>query len=222
MDISNQCRPGWGYPNFQKLNHGYLQQVLIRIGISQTSKIKSWISLICAEQIWYIPKTEKIYLWSANIIWFIHGIACDNQTYPWYTSEHWYYQGYPWYMQKHENLSTGIRFQMTFLFHPRSDCDKCSTLRGRLVSSAVVVYSIFLHASSFCSNQHRLDVRGIAERLVCSLTHGFDRNHILFSVPVGTFSSAPGNANPETGSEGRRALYADSLEIETPKDLHIA
>ena len=25
------------------------------------------------------------------------------------------YQGYPWYMQKHEKLSTGIRFQMSSL-----------------------------------------------------------------------------------------------------------
>ena len=93
MDISDQCRAGWGYPNFQELNHGYLQQVLTRIGIPQTSKIKSWISLICAEQVWYIPKTEMIYLWNANIIWFIHGIACDNQRYPWYISKHWYIPG---------------------------------------------------------------------------------------------------------------------------------
>ena len=109
MDISNQCRPGWGYPNFQKLNHGYLQQVRTRIGISQTSKIKSWISLICAEQIWYIPKTEKIYLWSAAIVWFIHGIACDNQIYPWYISKHWYIPGISLVYAKTQKLINGYQ-----------------------------------------------------------------------------------------------------------------
>ena len=109
MDISNQCRPGWGYPNFQKLNHGYLQQVRTRIGISQTSKIKSWISLICAEQIWYIPKTEKIYLWSAAIVWFIHGIACDNQRYPWYISKHWYIPGISLVYAKTRKLINGYQ-----------------------------------------------------------------------------------------------------------------
>ena len=109
MDISNQCRPGWGYPNFQKLNHGYLQQVRTSIGISQTSKIKSWISLICAEQIWYIPKTEKIYLWSAAIVWFIHGIACDNQRYPWYISKHWYIPGISLVYAKTRKLINGYQ-----------------------------------------------------------------------------------------------------------------
>ena len=109
MDISNQCRPGWGYPNFQKLNHGYLQQVRTRIGISQTSKIKSWISLIWAEQIWYIPKTEKIYLWVQTCIWFIHGIACDNQRYPWYISKHWYIPGISLVYAKTRKLINGYQ-----------------------------------------------------------------------------------------------------------------
>ena len=26
-------------------------------------------------------------------IWYIHGITCDNQRYPWYISKHWYIPG---------------------------------------------------------------------------------------------------------------------------------
>ena len=131
MDISNQCRPGWGYPNLQKLNHGYLQQVRTRIGISQTSKIKSWISLICAEQIWYIPKTEKIYLRSANIIWFIHGIAYDNQRYPWYISNNWYIPGISLVYAKTRKVIYGYQIPDEFIaglackqfkLEPRSYC----------------------------------------------------------------------------------------------------
>ena len=71
MDISNQCRPGLGKPWISPTG----ADQIIRIGISQTSKIKSGISLICAAQTWYIPKTEKIYLWSANM----------HSAYPWYS-----------------------------------------------------------------------------------------------------------------------------------------
>ena len=62
---------------------------------------------------------------------------------------------------------------------------------------------------------------GIAERLACSLTPASTGTTFCSVCPVGTFSSAPGTANPETGLEERRALYADSLKIKTHKDLHI-
>ena len=115
------------------LNHRYVQQVQIRIGISQTSKIKSWISLICAEQIWYIPKTEKIYLWSAAIVWFIHGIACDNQRYPWYISKHWYIPGISlvyaktrklinWYQIRLKRYTYGVQTSCIWFIHG-SACD---------------------------------------------------------------------------------------------------
>ena len=71
--------------------------------------MKSWISLICAEQIWYIPKIEKIYLWSANMHWFIHGIACDDQRYPWYISKHWYIPGISLVYAKTRKLINGYQ-----------------------------------------------------------------------------------------------------------------
>ena len=58
------------------------------------------------------PKRHTYGVWTC--IWFIHGTACDNQRYPWYISKYCLYQGYPQYMLKHENLSTGIRFQMHY------------------------------------------------------------------------------------------------------------
>ena len=86
MDISKQCRPGlgkpWisptggsglGYPKLQKLYHGYLLSVQTKYGISQILKICTYGVQTC--------------------IWFIHGIVCDNQRYPWYISKHWYIAG---------------------------------------------------------------------------------------------------------------------------------
>ena len=70
MDISKRCRPGLGYPKLQKLNHGYLLSVQSRYGISQKLKRYTYGVRTC--------------------IWFIHGIACDNQRYPWYITKHWY------------------------------------------------------------------------------------------------------------------------------------
>ena len=63
MDISSRCWPGLGYPKLEKLNHGYFLSVQTRYGISQKLKRYTYGVQTC--------------------IWFIHGIACDNQRYPW-------------------------------------------------------------------------------------------------------------------------------------------
>ena len=59
MDISNQCPPGLGKPGISPTGADQDWDI-------PNLKIKSWISLICADHIWYIPKSAKIYLWSAT------------------------------------------------------------------------------------------------------------------------------------------------------------
>ena len=50
-----------------------------------------------------------IYLWGANMDWYIHGITCDNQRYPWYISEHWYIPGISLVYAKSRKLINGVK-----------------------------------------------------------------------------------------------------------------
>ena len=88
MDISNRCGPGLGYPKLQKSNHGYLLSGQSRYGISQ--KLKR-------------------YTYECKHVWFIHGLACDNQRYPWYISKRWYIPGISLMYAKTRKLINGYQ-----------------------------------------------------------------------------------------------------------------
>ena len=124
MDISNRCGPGLGYPKLQKLNHGYLLSVQSRYGISQKLKRYTYGVRTC--------------------IWFIHGIACDNQRYPWYISKHWYIPGISLVYAKTRKLINGYQIPDGKAFRsggpdrlPLAPSHLCSSLVSLQVELAV-------------------------------------------------------------------------------------